>query len=70
MSFAELVQEARQLPIEEMVELREVLDRELTEAARDEFHAGHLEALQLFKEGKLPTPTSDVDVLIRSLESE
>lgn len=70
MTFADLVEEVRTLPVAEKVELKEVLEHELTEAARDELYRGHLEARRLWDEGALPTPTSDVDELMRRLEAE
>jgi hypothetical protein len=70
MTFADLVEEVRTLPLEEKVELKEVLEHELTDALREEIYQGHLEAVQLWNEGKLPHPTSDVDELIRRLEAE
>lgn len=70
MIFADLVEEIRILPIEEKVELKEVLERELVEANRKELYQGHLEAVRMWNEGGLPKPTSDVDELLRRLESE
>ena len=70
MTFADLVEEVRSLPLIEKEELKEVLEHELTEAAREELHQGHLEASRLWKEGALPTPTSDIDELMRRLEAE
>ena len=70
MTFADLVEEVRTLPVVEKAELKAVLERELTDAAREELYAGHLEARRLWDEGALPTPTSDVDELIRRLEAE
>ena len=69
MSFAQLVEEARHLRVEEMAELREVLDHELAEVARDQFRTGHLEAVKLFEDGLLPPPTSNVDELMHRLGS-
>jgi hypothetical protein len=70
MTFADLVEEVRTLPVVEKEELKSVLEQELTEAVRQEFYLGHLEARRLWDEGALPTPTSDVDELIRRLEAE
>jgi len=70
MLFADLVEEVRALPIEEMEELQVVISHELTEAGREELHLGHLEAVRLYNEGALPPPTSDVDELIRRLQAE
>ncbi len=70
MIFADLVEEVRTLPVVEKAELKAVLEQELAEAARDELYFGHLEARRLWDEGALPTPTSDIDELIRRLEAE
>ncbi len=70
MSFADLVEEVRALPVVEKEELRAVLERELTDATREELYRSHLEARQLWDAGELPKPTSDVDELIRRLEAE
>jgi hypothetical protein len=69
MTFAHLVDEIRQLPIEEKVELRHVLDEELSDAIRSEVLSAHNEALQEYRDGKL-TFTSDPQSLLRSLEGE
>jgi hypothetical protein len=70
MSFADLVEEVRQLPSSSKIELRNVIQHELSEEFQDEILRGHLEAEQLKKEGKLPPFTSDVDELIRRLEAD
>jgi hypothetical protein len=70
MIFADLVEEVRTLPVVEQEELKAVLEQELTDAARDELYRGHLEARRLWDEGALPTPTSDVDELMRRLAAE
>jgi hypothetical protein len=65
-TFSDLVEEVRLLPVEEMTELRSVIDRELIYSRRDEIHANHLEGVELWKQGKL-TPSSDADEILNRL---
>jgi len=69
MSFADLVGEVRQLPIDEKVELQHLIDRDLSERIVDELHASHLDAIAEYEAGKLKF-TSDPAELIRWLETE
>ena len=67
MTFIDLVEEVRHRPVDEMEELRHVLDHELIEAERDRLYLEHLESVAEWNSGKLK-PTSDVDVFMRSLD--
>ncbi|HWF44691.1 MAG TPA: hypothetical protein VG537_08615 [Candidatus Kapabacteria bacterium] len=69
MTFADLVEEVRTLPLEEKVELKEVLEHELTDAVREGIYQGHLEAVREWESGKLKTYTN-VDDFIRSLDED
>ena len=68
-TFSDLVEEIRHRPIEEKIELKEVIDHDLIEARREEIYQNSLEGIQAWESGKL-TPTSDVDELMRRLEEE
>jgi hypothetical protein len=68
MTFANLVEEIRALPVEAKEELKEVLEHELIDAERERLYQDHLEGVRLFQEGKLSPPTSDVNEIIRRLE--
>lgn len=67
MTFANLVDEVRTLPVEEKVELRHVLDEELNESLRNDVLSAHEEALREYHAGAL-TFTSDPNELLRSLD--
>jgi hypothetical protein len=67
MSFADLVEEVRALPIEAKTELREVLREELMEAERDRLYRDHLESVKEWESGNRKT-YSNADDFIRSLE--
>jgi hypothetical protein len=67
MTFVDLVEEARHRPVEEMEELKHVLDQELIEAERDRLYMEHLESVAEWEQGTLQ-PTSDLDAFIRSLD--
>ena len=69
MSFADLVMEVHQLPVDEKVELQHLIDRDISEQIVDELHTSHLEAIAEYKAGKLKF-TSDPAELIRWLETE
>jgi len=68
-TFSDLVEEIRHRPIEEKIELKEVIDHDLIEARREEIFQNSIEGIKAWESGKL-TPTSDVDELIRRLEQE
>jgi hypothetical protein len=65
-TFSDLVEEVRTLPVDEMTELRDVIDRELIHNRREEILANHNEGVELWKQGKL-TPSSDADKIVRRL---
>jgi hypothetical protein len=69
MTFADLVDEVRQLPVEAVVELQHVIHKDLTERFEHEVLEGHMEAMEELQAGKLKF-TSDPDELIRWLETE
>jgi hypothetical protein len=68
-TFSDLVEEIRHRPIEEKIELKEVLDHELIDARREEIYRHGIEGRELFEQGKL-TPTSDIDDLMQRLDAE
>ena len=70
MTFADLVEEVRQLPSESMTELQRIIRSERRERYRQELLEGHAEAMELLEAGKLPPPTSDVNELIRRLNAD
>jgi hypothetical protein len=67
MTFLDLVEEVRHRPVEEMEELKHVLDHELIEAERDRLYLDHLESVSEWESGKLK-PTSDIEEFLRSLD--
>jgi hypothetical protein len=67
--FSDLVDEVRDLPTSDMVELKSVIDHELIEARRGEIYRNHLEGISLWEQGKLK-PSSDIDEIMRRLEEE
>jgi hypothetical protein len=67
MTFSDLVEEVRHRPVEEMEELKHVLDHELIEAERDRLYMEHLESVAEWESGKLK-PTSDIDEFMHSLD--
>jgi hypothetical protein len=69
MTFADLVEEVRQLPVEAAVELQHVIHKDLTDRFEREVLEGHMEAMEELKAGKL-TFTFDPDELIHWLETE
>jgi predicted transcriptional regulator len=69
LTFSELVDEIRHLPLEDKLELKEVFDRDLIEARREEIYQNGLEGLRELEAGRL-TPTSDIAEHIRRLEAE
>ena len=66
MTFSDLVEEVRHRPVDEMEELKHVLDHELIEVERERLYLEHLESVAEWESGKLK-PTSDIDEFIRSL---
>lgn len=66
MSFMDLVEEVRHRPIEEQLELREILEHSLIALRREEIYQNHLVSLEEVKNGSL-TFTSDVDELMRQV---
>jgi len=69
MSFLDLVEAVRQRPVEEQIELQEILRHDLIDLRREEIYQNHLEGIALWEQGKL-TPSSDVDEIMRRLEEE
>lgn len=68
-TFAELVEEIRQRPVEEKAEIREMLEHDLVKAERERMYQSHLESMKEWEAGSV-TPAKDVDDLIRRLETE
>lgn len=69
MSFADIVEEVRHLPLDEQLELQEILERNLISLRREEIYRNHLETLKELKEEKLQF-TSDIDELIKQVSEE
>ena len=68
MQFNALVDEVRELSLEEQLEMRGLLDRYLAEEERQRIASSHQESLLEFREGRLDF-TDDVDRLRNDLES-
>jgi hypothetical protein len=66
MTFAGVVDEVRQLSIDEKKELAEIIERDLIEERRSEILKNGEEAMKEYKEGKLVF-SSNVDELMASL---
>jgi hypothetical protein len=69
MSFADLVEEVRHRPVEEQLELQEILDHNLISIRREEIYQNHLASIAEIKSGKLIF-TSDVDELMNQLTGD
>jgi hypothetical protein len=69
LTFSDIVDGIRQLPVEGKAELRELLDHELIDARRTEIDASHAEILAEWERGELQ-PTSNVDEIMRRLNAE
>ena len=69
MSFADIVEEVRHLPIDEQLELQEILEHNLISLRREEIYKNHLETLEDLKQGKVVF-TSDVDELMKQIKSK
>jgi len=80
MSFQELVEEVRHLPLEQVKELQLIINERLWDdfpegpafspEAEEKILEGHREAMRDLREGKLDPPTSDVNELMRRLKSK
>ncbi len=66
MSFADLVEEVRHRPVEEQLELQEILDHNLISIRREEIYQNHLASLAEIESGTMIF-SSDVDVLMSQL---
>ncbi len=66
-NFSTVVEEIQNLPIEDQLALRDLLDKYLIESRRGEMFQNYLEAKELVRRGELKF-TNDVDELRRSLE--
>ena len=69
LTFSDLVEEIRHRPIQEKIELKEVIDHDLIEERREEIYQNSLEGIRAWESGTL-VPTSDIDELMRRLEKE
>jgi hypothetical protein len=69
MTFSDLVEEIRHRPVEERVELREILEKDLIAARRAEIHQNHAQSLEELKNGTL-TFSSDFDELMDQLNGD
>ena len=68
LTFAEVVDEVRELPIEGKRELMRLLEQELIDARREEILRNGEEAKKAYKNGDLK-PYTDVDELITDLNA-
>jgi DNA-binding transcriptional regulator YiaG len=68
LTFSDIVDGIRQLPVEGKAELRELLDHELIAAHRTEINSSHTETLAEWERGDLK-PTSNVDEIMRRLNA-
>ena len=66
-TFSTLIEQIQNLPPEEQLELRDLLDKYLTESRREEIFQHYLDAKKLSQTGEL-TFTSNIEELRRSLE--
>ena len=67
-TFSDIVEGIRSLPLRAKFELRDVLDRELIEARREEIDRSHDETMAEWERGELH-PTSDVNEIMRRLNA-
>jgi hypothetical protein len=68
-TFADLVEEIRHRPMEEKVEIKEILEHDLIHTERERMYQNHLESMREWEGGKIVS-ARDVDDLIRRLEAE
>ncbi len=68
LTFSDIVEGIRELPLGDKTELRELLDHELIAARRTEIDASHAETMAEWERGEL-TPTSDVNEIMRRLNA-
>lgn len=68
-TFSSIVEEVQKLSIEEKEELRQLLDKYLIEARREEIHENYLEAKKRADSGELKS-SSNVQELLKMLEEE
>lgn len=66
-SFASIVDDVQRLSLEEKEELRQLLDKYLIEARREEMHNNYVATREEEKQGKLKT-SSSTEELRRMLE--
>jgi hypothetical protein len=69
LTFSDLVDEIRRLPVEGKRDLKELLDHDLIAMRREEIYQNGQEGMRAWEEGEL-TPTSDINEHIRRLEEE
>jgi hypothetical protein len=69
MSFADLVEEVRHRPVEEQLELQEIIEHNVISLRREEIYQNHLTSLDEIKRGALHF-SSDIDVLMAQLDDE
>jgi hypothetical protein len=68
-TFADLVEAIRQRPVEEKLEIKQIIEHEIDLAERERIHRNHLESVREWEAGRI-TPAKSVDDLIRLLESD
>jgi hypothetical protein len=68
LTFSDIVDGIRELPMEGKAELRELLDHELIAMRRTEINASHAETMAEWERGELK-PTTNVDEIMRRLNA-
>ena len=68
-TFSDLVEEIRLRPMDEKVEIKDILEHDLIHAERERMYQNHLESMREWEEGKI-VPVKSVDDFIRSLEED
>ena len=67
MSYAELIEEIQALPIDDKIDLKNLIEKYLIDERRNEILKNHLDAVRMVKNGDLKF-TSDTDELMKTLE--
>jgi hypothetical protein len=67
-TFADLVDAIRQRPVEEKLEIKQIIEHEIDLAERERMHRNHLESMREWDAGRI-APAKNVDDLIRFIES-
>jgi len=63
-TFSDLVEEIRLRPVEEKVEIREIIEHDLIHSERERMHLNHIESMREWEEGKVIAAKSVDDLLM------